>query len=140
MDINVQTQVQQSEINGLFNEVEQLKKERAKIKDTIDLKIEKIISHILKNGNVLAYKDNVPHVLTVKNGTTTKFDKGKLAEDTDRTQKELNYVGVAELVEENKVSSEKLNEYFYDEPKQTLKARKAKKADIELIFGGGGCK
>lgn len=135
-DFNVKTNIQQSEINGLFQEVESLKKQRTQMKESIDAKVEKIISHILKNGNVLAYKDDQPHVLTVTNGQTTKFDKSLLASDLEVTVKELDYVGVAEMVEEKRVTSEKLNEYFYQEPTQKLKARKAKKVDIELIFGG----
>lgn len=135
-DFNVRTQVQQSEINGVFQEIESLKKQRIEMKETIDKKTDIIISHILKHGNVLAYKDDQPHVLTVKNGQTTKFDKSALASDLDVTVKELDYVGVAEMVEEKRVTSQKLNDYFYQEPTQKLKARKAKKADIELIFGG----
>lgn len=138
MDINVRTQVQQSEINGLFNDIEALKKERQKLKDSIDKKTDKIISHILENGNVLAYKDNVAHVLTVKNGNTTKFDKSALAGKLGVSTKELDYVGIAEFVEEKKITSGELNEFYYQEPTQKLKARKAKKSDIELIFGGRG--
>lgn len=136
MDINVNTHLQQSEINGLFNDVEQLKKQRASLKDNIDKKTDKIINHILKNGNVLAYKDNVPHVLTVKNGKSKKFDKAQLASDTGRTSSELNAVGIAEIVEEGKATSEELRDYFYEEEKQKLKARKAKKSDYELIGRG----
>lgn len=137
MDIDVNTHLKQSEINGLYNEMEQLKNQRKRLKETIDKKEEKIIKHILKHGNVLAYKDDVPHVLTVKNGTTRKFDKASLAVDTDRTQKELNVVGIAELVEDNRVTSEKLEEYFYDEPTQKLKTRKAKKSDMDLLRSSG---
>lgn len=137
MDINVNTKLKQSEINGLFQEMEQLKNKRKQLKELIDQKQETIINHILKNGNVLAYKDDVPHILTVKDVTVKKFDKATLADDVGRTQAELNVVGIAEIVEENKISSEKLRNYFYEEPKQTLKARKAKKSDIELIRGVG---
>ena len=137
MDINVNTKLKQSEINGLFQEMEQLKNKRKQLKELIDQKQETIINHILKNGNVLAYKDNVPHILTVKDVTLKKFDKATLADDVGRTQAELNVVGIAEIVEENKISSEELRDYFYEEPKQTLKARKAKKSDIELIRGVG---
>lgn len=137
MDINVNTKLKQSEINGLFQEMEQLKNKRKQLKELIDQKQETIINHILKNGNVLAYKDNVPHILTVKDVTLKKFDKATLADDVGRTQAELNAVGIAEIVEENKISSEELRDYFYEEPKQTLKARKAKKSDIELIRGVG---
>lgn len=136
MDVNVNTHMKQSEINGLYNDMESLKNERKRLKESIDQKEEKIIKHILEHGNVMAYKDNVPHILTIKNSNTNKFDKAKLADDTGKTQKELNYIGVAELVEEKKVSSEQLEEYFYEEPKQSLKARKAKKSDMELMFGG----
>lgn len=134
--MNVNTQIKQSEINGLFQEVEQMKKDREKLKDQSDSKTEKIISHILKNGNVIAYKDNLPHVLTVKNSISRKFDKSQLAADMEMTTKELDLIGIAELVESGKISSKKLEEYYYDEPTQKLKARKAKKSDIELIFGG----
>src|SRR5690625_5418250 len=89
MDVNVNTHMKQSEINGLYNEMEELKTKRKRMKDTIDKKEDKIIKHILAHGNVLAYKDNVPHILTVRNTDTNKFDKAKLADDTNRTQKEL---------------------------------------------------
>jgi len=134
--MNVNTEIKQSEINGLFQEVEQLKKDRIKIKDQIDKKTDTIINHILKHGNVIAYKDDMPHVLTVKNVTSRKFDKSKLATDMDMTQSELDLIGIAELVEERRLTSKTLDEYYYDEATQKLKARKAKKVDIELIFGG----
>lgn len=137
MDVNVNTHLKQSEINGLFNEVEQIKKQRASLKEQIDKKTDKIISHILKNGNVLAYKDNVPHILTVKNGKKRKFDKSLLANDLGVTQSELNLIGVAELVEEKRITAEELKKYEYDEPTQKLKARKAKKSDMELLRSSG---
>lgn len=133
MDVNVSVNYKASEINGLFNEVEQLKKQRIALKEQIDKKTETIISHILKHGNVLAYKDNVPHVLSVKSRTSKKFDKSALANDTGVTTSELNLIGVAELVEERKVSSDQLRKYEYEEPKQVLKARKAKSSDIDLL-------
>lgn len=135
MDVNINTHMKQSEINGLYNDMEELKTQRKRLKETIDKKEYKIIKHILKHGNVLAWKDNGAYVLTVKNGKTKKFDKAQLADDTGRTQRDLNYVGVAEIVEEKKVTSEQLEGYFYEEDKQTLKARKAKKSDMELLGG-----
>ncbi|WP_052400793.1 hypothetical protein [Oceanobacillus jeddahense] len=135
-DLNVRTEIKQSEINGLFQEVEQLKKDRTRMKETIDKKTEKIISHILKNGNVLAYKNDMPHVLTVKNVEVKKFDKSALAADLDMTAKELNLIGVAELVERNRITSERLKEYEFYENDQRLKVTKAKKRDMELILGG----
>lgn len=136
MDFNVRTEIKQSEINGLFQEVEQLKKERNRMKETIDKKTEKIISHILKHGNVIAYKNDLPHVLTVKNVEVKKFDKTQLASDLDMTARELNLIGVAELVERNRITSEKLKGYEFYENDQRLKATKAKKRDMELILGG----
>ncbi|MGM8215150.1 hypothetical protein ACLIA0_06170 [Bacillaceae bacterium W0354] len=136
MDFNVNTEIKQSEINGLYQEVEELKKERAKLKDQIDNKTDKIIQHILNHGKVIAYKDNVPHVLLVKNGQATKFDKSRLANDLDISTRELNLIGVAELVEEGRISAKKLKDYEYEEATQKLKARKAKKTDMELILGG----
>ncbi|OLN21425.1 hypothetical protein BTO30_15015 [Domibacillus antri] len=135
MDVNVTVQYKQSEINGLFNEVESLKKQRVNLKDQIDAKTEKIIAHILKNGNVLAYKDNVPHVLTVVGRTSTKFDKASFADRVGVPQKDLNLIGVAELVEEKKTTSDEMEEFLIDESKQVLKARKAKKSDIDLLGG-----
>lgn len=135
-DINFQSRVKQSEINGLFQETEELKKQRAHIKEQIDSKTEKIISHILKNGNVLAFKDDTPHVLTVRNTESKKFDKSALASELEISSRELNLIGVAELVEENLITSDKLKEYEYYETIQKLRATKAKKSDIELIFGG----
>ena len=136
MDVNVKTQMKQSEINGLYNEMEQLKKQRTTLKEKIDSKEDTIIQHILKHGNVLAYKENVPHILTVKNSTKRKFDKAKLADDVGRTQSELDVIGMAEIVEEKRITSEQLEEYFYEEPTQKLNARKAKKSDIELLTSG----
>ncbi|WP_062320868.1 hypothetical protein [Halolactibacillus sp. JCM 19043] len=136
MDINVQTHLKQSEINGLYQEIEDLKTQRARLKETIDTKTEKIIKHILKHGNVIAYKENVSYILTVKLARTTKFDKSALSNDLNVPQKELDLVGVAELVEGNRITSQKLSGYYYEDQAQKLNARKAKKSDIELIFGG----
>lgn len=65
MDVNISVNYKDSEINGFFNEIEQMKRQRAVLKERIDEKTEAIISHIKKHGNVLAYKNNVPHVLSV---------------------------------------------------------------------------
>lgn len=136
MDLNIKAEIKQSKINGLFQEVEEIKSQRSRLKDAMDRKIDKIIAHIKEHGNVLAYKNNEPHVLTIKNGTKTMLDKATLAGDLGITQRELNLIGVAELVEEKRISSDKIKEYEYEEPTQKLSARKAKKSDIELILGG----
>ncbi|MEK3887481.1 hypothetical protein [Bacillus sp. FSL K6-3431] len=133
MDVNVSVNYKQSEINGLFNEIEQLKKQRANLKEQMDKKTETIISHILQQGNVLAYKNDVPHILSVKNKYTKRFDKSQLANDTGVPSGELNLIGVAELVEGKKTSSEALKKYINEESEQVLKARKAKKSDMDLL-------
>lgn len=138
MDINVNVNMKESEINGLFNQVEELKKQRTSIAEQIEMKTEQIIEHIIKNGNVLAYKNNEPHVLTVGSRWTNKFNKAQLASDTGTSEAELNYVGVAELVEGQQVSAERLKDYYKEEAKQVLKARKAKKSDMELLLGRRG--
>jgi len=136
MDLNVNTEIKQSAINGLFQEVEELKVQRAHLKEAMDMKIEKIVNHIKEHGNVLAYKNNEQHVLSIKNGTAIKLNKATLANDLNITQRELNLIGVAELVEEKRITSERIKEYEYEEPTQRLHARKAKRTDIELILGG----
>lgn len=133
MDVTINVNYKQSDINGLFNEIEELKIQREKLKLTIDAKTETVIKHILANGNVLAYKNNAAHVLTVKMRNTKKFDKTQLAVDTDVPSRDLNLIGIAELIEGKITSSTRLKEYVYEEPKQVLKARKAKKSDIELL-------
>lgn len=137
MDVNVNVQYKESDINGLYQEVEQLKKKRTVIKEHIDQKTETIVSHILKHGNVLAYKDDVPHVLTVKDGESKKFDKSSLAAQLNMSVSELNLIGVAEVVEEGRITVNKLKDYEYKEPTQKLKARKAKKSDMELLRSRG---
>lgn len=138
MDINVNVNMKESEINGLFNQVEELKKQRNSIGEQIEMKTEQIIEHIIQNGNVLAYKNDVPHVLTVGSRWTNKFNKAQLASDTGTSEAELNYVGVAELVEGQQVSAETLKSYYKEESKRVLKARKAKKSDMELLLGRRG--
>ena len=115
MDITIDVNFKQSEINGLFNEIEELKRQRVHLKEAIDKKTATIIHHIKQSGNVLAYKNNEPYVLMVKMRTTKKFDKSSLATDTDRTSSELNLIGIAELVETQKTSSEQLKKYQFEE-------------------------
>lgn len=133
MDVNVNVNYKPSEINGLFQEIEEMKRQRAHLKDAIDMKTEKIIDHIRKHGNVLAYKNDVPYVLSVKGKVTTKLDKAALASEINSTSSELNLIGVAELVEDQRVSSDVIKSYQYHETETVLKARKAKKSDIDLL-------
>jgi hypothetical protein len=133
MDVNVNVNFKASEINGLFQQLEEKKNKRAALKEEMDQITEKIIGHILKNGNVLAYKNDKPHILSVVGRTAKKFDKSELANDTGVEPKDLNLIGVAELVEDKKTSSEQLKKYQHEEVKQVLKARRAKKAEIDLL-------
>lgn len=133
MDVNINVNYKASEISGLFNEVEQMKRKRSVLKESIDKKTDEIIRHIQKNGNVLAYKGDVPHVLSVAGRTSTKFDKSAFAEKVDRPQSELNAIGIAEVVEDKLITSSEMEKFLVDETKQVLKARKAKKSDIDLL-------
>ncbi|PGA94646.1 hypothetical protein [Bacillus toyonensis] len=133
MDVNISVNYKDSEINGFFNEIEQMKRQRTVLKERIDEKTEAIISHIKKYGNVLAYKNDVAHVLSVVGRTSTKFDKAGFAAKVDRPQSELKPIGIAELVEEKRTTSDEMKEFLTDEVKQVLKARKAKKAEIDLL-------
>lgn len=133
MDVNISVNYKASEINGLFNEIEQMKRQRMDLKERIDGKTDEIIRHIKKHGNVLAYKNNVPHVLSVIGRTSTKFDRASFAEKVGLPQSELNLIGVAELVEKKKTTSDEMEAYLKDEVKHVLKARKAKKSEIDLL-------
>jgi hypothetical protein len=133
MDVNVNVNFKASEINGLFQAIETAKKQRVALKELMDNNTEKIIQHIRKNGNVLAYKNDKPHILSVVGRTTTMFDKATLANDTGTDTKDLNLIGVAELVEDKKTSSEQLKTYQHEEVKTVLKARKAKRSEIDLL-------
>lgn len=137
MDIDIRVGMKQSEINGLFNEIEEQKRQRTHLNDGIKLKTEKIIDHIAKHGNVLAYKNNEAHVLTIKKGMSRKFNKGQLATDLGCTQSDLDVVGISSYVERGSLTTGQLEKYFYEEETESLKARKAKKSDIELLTGGG---
>ncbi|WP_052523771.1 hypothetical protein [Geobacillus kaustophilus] len=72
-------------------------------------------------------------ILSVKQKISKKFDKSQLANDVGKSTSELNLIGVAELVEERKISSQQLKQYEHEETNLVLKARKAKKSDIDLL-------
>lgn len=137
-DININVNMKHSEANGLFGEIQELKRKKANAEELIEQKTKQIIEHIIEHGNVLAYKNNEPYVLTVGYRHTNKFDKAQLASDTGSSETELNYVGVAELVEQKSVSAKALEDYYKLESTRTLKARKATKKDMELLLGRRG--
>lgn len=134
-DIQINTQIQQSEANGLYQQIEDIKRQRANLKDQQDKLEGKLFDHIKKHGKVLAYKNDSPYVLTVGNVTKSVLNKKELAEELEIPQKELNTQGIAELVEEKRLTSDMIRSATYSESDVRLKARKAKRSDIELIFG-----
>ncbi|MGE7839563.1 hypothetical protein ACQKNX_02110 [Lysinibacillus sp. NPDC093712] len=134
-DLQINTNIQQSEANGLYQQIEDIKRQRANLKDQQDKLEGKLFDHIQKNGKVLAYKNNTPYVLTVGNVTKSTLNKKELAEELEVPQKDLSTQGIAELVEEQRLTSEMIRSAIYSETDLKLKARKAKKSDIELIFG-----
>lgn len=134
-DLQINTHIQHSEANGLYQQIEDIKRQRANLKDQQDKLEDKLFEHIQKNGKVLAYKNDTPYVLTVGNVTKSILNKKELAEELEVPQKDLNTQGIAELVEEKRLTSDMIRSATYSESDVKLKARKAKKSDIELIFG-----
>ncbi len=133
MDVNVNTHLKESAINGLFNEIEQLKNQRKKDMDLINLKTKKIIESLDHNQEVLVYKNDEPHLLKVEIIRSKKFDRAELANDLGVTQNKLNIPGVAELVEENKIQSEDLEDYWFQEAEPKIKVKKATKRDVQRL-------
>lgn len=134
-DLQINTQIQHSEANGLYQKIEDIKRQRANLKEQQDNLEGKLFDHIQKHGKVLAYKNNIPYVLTVGSVTKSVLNKKELAEELEVPQKDLNTQGIAELVEEQRLTSDMIRSATYSESDIRLKARKARKSDIELIFG-----
>ena len=134
-DLQINTQIQHSEANGLYQKIEDIKRQRANLKEEQDKLQGKLFDHIQKHGKVLAYKNNIPYVLTVGSVTKSVLNKKELAEELEVPQKDLNTQGIAELVEEQRLTSDMIRSATYSESDIRLKARKARKSDIELIFG-----
>lgn len=134
-DLQINTQIQHSEANGLYQKIEDIKRQRANLKEEQDKLQGKLFDHIQKHGKVLAYKNDIPYVLTVGNVTKSVLNKKELAEELEVPQKDLNTQGIAELVEEQRLTSDMIRSATYSESDIRLKARKARKSDIELIFG-----
>lgn len=132
-DMQIRTVIRQSQANGLYQQMQDIKRERENLKLKHDRLEDKLIDEIKKNGNVIAFKDDTPHVLTVGLRTSTKLDKSEVAEAIGVSQKELNALGIARLVEEGTLSSSTLENAMHTETEEKLKARKAKKTDLELI-------
>lgn len=123
-----------AKINGLFNDIEQLKNERKKGLESINIMTERIIDSLKVNQEVLVYKNDEPHILKVVIKTSTKFDKSELADDLGVSQSFLNIPGVAELVEDNKVQSEDLEDYWFQEEESKIKVKRATEKDVERLM------
>lgn len=136
-DIDVSVQMKPSQVNGLFQQIEDMKRQRLVLKEQIDAKTEEIIDYIVKNGNVLAWKNDQAFILTVGSKEQNVFNKAQLAADTGVAENALNMLGIVELVEDNRTSSEQLKDYYQIQSKPALKARKAKKKDIEMFRSRG---
>ncbi|WP_312506898.1 hypothetical protein [Lysinibacillus sp.] len=134
-DLQINTQIQHSEANGLYQQIEDIKRQRANLKEEQGKLQDKLFSHIQKHGKLLAYKNDIPYVLTVGSVTKSVLNKKELAEELEVPQKDLNTQGIAELVEEQRLTSDMIRSAIYSESDIRLKARKARKSDIELIFG-----
>lgn len=133
MDENIQVNFKPSTVNGLFNELNEMKKQRSHLDDAIELKTQKIIDEIQKNGNMIAYKYDVPYVLSVGMRNSIKLNKEELADNLGVSQSDLNLIGVAELVEEKKLSSDQIKSSQYPESKRVLKSRKASKKEVDVL-------
>ncbi len=134
-DIQIRTTIAQSEANGLYQKLNDIKKSIAKLEEQAeDVKYE-LIKSIKTHGKVLAYKDNIPYILTVSTSNSNRLDKKGLAEDIGVSASELNTVGIVELTESKNLSSTLVKSHIHSVPEEKLKERKAKRSDIELIFG-----
>ena len=133
MDENIQVNFKPSTVNGLFNELNEMKKKKSHLEDAIEIKTRKIIDEIEKNGNMIAYKFDVPYVLSIGTKNSIKLNKEDLAHDVGVSQSELNLIGVAELVESKKLTSDQIKSAQYAESKRVLKARKASKKEVDVL-------
>lgn len=134
-DLQIQTHIAQSAANGKFQRMQEIKRQRETLKAEYDSIQDNLIDHIEKYGKVLAFKDNVPHILQVGLRATTKFDKATLASDLGEAQKDLTTVRLAQLVEEGAITSQQIQDLMHVERDTVLKARKASKNDMSLILG-----
>jgi hypothetical protein len=132
-DIDVTVNMKASGASGLFNEIEEMKSKRLMMKEQIDSKTEALIKYIAENGNIIAYKNDVPYILTVGSRTAIQFNKPQLSSDTGVSESDLNLVGIVRLVEDKQTSSKQLEDYYQATAKTVIKPRRAKKKDLELF-------
>lgn len=120
-------------VNALFNEVELLKNERKRQMELINLKNERIIDLLEIDQEILVYKNDEPHVLMVEMKDSTKFDRAELASNLGVSQNFLTIPNVAELVEENRITSADLENYWYEDVEPKIKVKKATKKDVDRL-------
>lgn len=123
-----------AKINGLFNDMEDLKNQRKRDMEVIKTKEEQILQLLSVGQEVIVYKNNEPYVLFINVRRSTKFDKEQLANDIGVSQSRLNIPGVAELTEKGKITTTKLENYWNEEEELKLKAKKATQKDIDRLL------
>lgn len=123
-----------AKINGLFNDMEDLKNQRKRDMEVIKTKEEQILQLLSVGQEVIVYKNNEPYVLFINVRRSTKFDKEQLANDIGVSQSRLNIPGVAELTEKGKITTTKLENYWNEEEELKLKAKKATQKDVDRLL------
>src|SRR5699024_2611360 len=123
-----------AKINGLFNDIEELKNARKRDMELIKAKEDDILRVLEVGQEVIVYKNDEPYVLSVNLKRSTKFDKPQLADDIGVSQQELNIPGVAELTENGRITSSKIEDYWNEEEEVKLKAKKATKKNVERLM------
>lgn len=123
-----------AKINGLFNDIEELKNVRKRDMELIKAKEEHILKMLKVGQEVIVYKNDEPYVLSVNLKRSTKFDKPQLANDIGVSQSRLNIPGVAELTEKGKITTSKLEDYWNEEEDVKLKAKKATQKDVDRLL------
>ncbi|MED3648532.1 hypothetical protein P4637_17510 [Halalkalibacterium halodurans] len=120
-----------SEVNARFREIQELKTNRSNLKTQEDQRLEAIMAYVKKNGPVLVYKGDKAILLEIKPKTTKKLDKQALAESLGMAVKQLSAATMAKLVEQGKLTSQRIAEFETVEVTDRLSQRKARKREIE---------
>ena len=122
-----------AKVNALFNEIEELKNERKRMMELIKNKEEQIMRLLSVGQEVIVYKDDKPHILSIKIKNTTKFNRADLASDIGVPQNKLNIPGVAELTEKRLITSQSLEKYWTEESEPKIHVKKATELDVERL-------
>ena len=108
-----------------------LKADRSAISENLKQLTEHLIDYVKTTGPILVYKNDRPVMLSTVHKITQKLNKEALADDLGVTAKNLTPVKIAKLVEEKKLTSEKIKGYEEEEFSVKLQTRKAKKEEID---------